>query len=1133
MKSERLRPMSRHSERKEKKKLMTSRKVGEHVLAKWSDCKMYPAKILANKLPAGYEVLFYDGFKKLVQPPNIQALPPDHKKMDPIPTNPTVSEGNNDNSVEEESSSLSTSPTSAVSTMTIMSATATTPTTTLTATTVTTTSTNTTTTTIMTTDAPPSPMEVDSKEEDPIPEQESPTDATEIPPETELKLPSNVRERRSSSVSSTASSGTLSIESIETLKEFPPTQTNTSIIPKEFKGGKERKDFSKASGHKEECSTKPVARSQGCSSEKKKETFPAAEGSKKEGKKKEKPNMPPNKRRQRLIVAGAFLAKRDTNKKSPPLPSSKQSMAKFKAPTGKSKHSSECEKEEKSVEKKTGSDRKSLSPSSSSSTPPSTTSTSRNSAKDHLLAMSKVRFDTDRPVSEMKELEKALTIGFLPNTQPGMAPLSSTVTPSLDTFRELTASTSSLLNTPITTATVTKPMGEKVRLKPGRGRKKSVSSKKGVKKRSHTDYQNGICSDGYPLKREPTLASPLSPAASKDHIPKKRGRFSEKEKKEKIASKEFVIQVDHNPYKCVFDNCRKSFRKEHRLEYHVKYYHIEDGKAVTSPNLPPPKRRKTSSICSTDSEHSQKAKSEASSKRRHSQFHGYPSLDSTSTLDSPGHFSHEDSCSADVMEEESETPLINKRQNRRSKNNSFSASERSILADSLVDESLEMEEEDTSSEVIHCVCNLVEEKGLMIQCEVCMCWQHATCMNLDEATLPKKYICSVCRNPKGLRPSAQYIYDQDWIKLGQLPRFSFVEADENEDEIVQKILATNNLVGDMHNIKAVLHGLQQQIKINLNKDQDGLKLWTKNWCNLSETIFSPKPEVKEELHSTFLAGLDDERCFVDPVTVDPQVPDEILADQQADDPVPDAEEESVQQPPSNGMSSDTPSANNNGTQTTDNMAQAANSLTPNQNNSGGRRAKTNGLPKENEVSPPTNTSGSTPAMANGNNEQSPLPSDEQPTHPPSSRQNPSVDGEGADSNDANQLQNNENVDGSIKKPAMLLTGDSATDKLMDSSQSGRENDVKSEDGDDAKPECDVKVEEVDPLQQNQMYMLQCVMQTQHEIDSRLNKIVEQIDILEEQEKLSSPISVGLPLLKKSLRNMMHDLGKVRRMATYH
>lgn len=62
-----------------------------------------------------------------------------------------------------------------------------------------------------------------------------------------------------------------------------------------------------------------------------------AESSKKEGKKKEKSNVFPNKRRQRLIVAGAFLAKRDIKKKSPPVSTSKQSLTKFKAPTGKSK----------------------------------------------------------------------------------------------------------------------------------------------------------------------------------------------------------------------------------------------------------------------------------------------------------------------------------------------------------------------------------------------------------------------------------------------------------------------------------------------------------------------------------------------------------------------------------------------------------------------------------------------------------------------------------------------------------------------------------------------------------------------------------------------------------------------------
>lgn len=693
-----------------------------------------------------------------------------------------------------------------------------------------------------------------------------------------------------------------------------------------------------------------------------------------------------------------------------------------------------------------------------------------------------MRFDTDRPVSEMKELEKALTIGFLPNSQPGMAPLSSTVTPSVATFCKLPASTTSLRHSPITNTGITKLAGEKFRLKPGRGhrRNSASASQKVSRKRGHTDHQNGTTSTERPLKKEPNLASihHLPTAAVQENVPKKRVKLSEKEKGEKG---------------------------------------------------------------STDSEHSQKAKSEGSSKRRHSPFYAYPSLDSTSTLDSPGHFSHEDSCSADLMEEESEAPPSGKRHNKRSKNNSFSASERSILADSLADETLEMEEEDTSSEVIHCVCNQVEEKGLMIQCEVCMCWQHATCMNLDEATLPKKYICSVCRNPKGLRPSARYIYDQDWIKLGQLPRFSFVEPDENDDEIVRKILATNNLVGDLHNIKAVLYGLQQQIKINLNKDGEGLKIWTKNWCNLSESVFTSIPKVKEESRSKLLADLDDEPCFVDPVTVDPQVPDEILADQQADDPVPDVSGEESVLPSTNGMNR----GSSNSTQAI-NKTESTDSLASNQTNSGSpaQGVKENGLSKDsNEVSLPASAPVSTPAMSNGNGDESPLPSDEQPTHSPPSNQNHSRNEDVIDSKDVrpSPKNNDKSVDGwgrrlsSINKEGSMgaSAGDSTTDKLVDSLKSGLKSEVKLEHCENADLGCDVKTEEVDPLSQKQTYMLQYVMQMQQEIDNRLNKIREQVDILEEREKVNSPLSVSLPLLKKSLRNMMQDLGKVRRMAAYH
>ena len=37
----------------------------------------------------------------------------------------------------------------------------------------------------------------------------------------------------------------------------------------------------------------------------------------------------------------------------------------------------------------------------------------------------------------------------------------------------------------------------------------------------------------------------------------------------------------------------------------------------------------------------------------------------------------------------------------------------------------------------------------IFQCDVCLCWQHALCMEITNETLPKKYICYICANPPG------------------------------------------------------------------------------------------------------------------------------------------------------------------------------------------------------------------------------------------------------------------------------------------------------------------------------------------------------------------------------------------------
>lgn len=59
-----------------------------------------------------------------------------------------------------------------------------------------------------------------------------------------------------------------------------------------------------------------------------------------------------------------------------------------------------------------------------------------------------------------------------------------------------------------------------------------------------------------------------------------------------LPPKGFVVEQDHNHFKCMFEGCNKGFRKEQLLDSHIKYYHMD----FIRPSLIR-KRRKTSSIC--------------------------------------------------------------------------------------------------------------------------------------------------------------------------------------------------------------------------------------------------------------------------------------------------------------------------------------------------------------------------------------------------------------------------------------------------------------------------------------------------------------------------------------------------------
>ena len=75
----------------------------------------------------------------------------------------------------------------------------------------------------------------------------------------------------------------------------------------------------------------------------------------------------------------------------------------------------------------------------------------------------------------------------------------------------------------------------------------------------------------------------------------------------------------------------------------------------------------------------------------------------------------------------------------------------------------------TNDEVVNCTCRRTEEDGLMIQCDICLCWQHGACLGIEDDNLvPDKHVCQICRDPPGARANSKFSLDQDWLKEGKM-----------------------------------------------------------------------------------------------------------------------------------------------------------------------------------------------------------------------------------------------------------------------------------------------------------------------------------------------------------------------------
>ncbi|XP_050306837.1 PHD finger protein 20 isoform X2 [Anthonomus grandis grandis] len=146
-------------------------------------------------------------------------------------------------------------------------------------------------------------------------------------------------------------------------------------------------------------------------------------------------------------------------------------------------------------------------------------------------------------------------------------------------------------------------------------------------------------------------------------------------------------------------------------------------------------------------------------------------------------------------------------------------------------------------EIINCTCGYSEEDGLMIQCELCLCWQHAYCNNIQtESEVPDKYVCYICQNPSKERRGTRYLHDQDWLKQGVLPVASYHSKDSlSLEKRFDKLKKCHDISGGLLELKEYMHTLAVKLKVAKAKNHPKLYLWSKPWA---------KPKLPEKSDST-------------------------------------------------------------------------------------------------------------------------------------------------------------------------------------------------------------------------------------------------------------------------------------------
>lgn len=166
-----------------------------------------------------------------------------------------------------------------------------------------------------------------------------------------------------------------------------------------------------------------------------------------------------------------------------------------------------------------------------------------------------------------------------------------------------------------------------------------------------------------------------------------------------------------------------------------------------------------------------------------------------------------------------------------------------------------------------CICNSTADEGKMVQCDFCKTWQHCVCLNIEDVKIDEEHMCWNCRYSKSIRDTKDKYY-LDWVAKRDFPSFKCVEENyENENKTLQLLKQSS----DFNFLSKSLHSLYTKSKIVLQSlkcicDQEN-DIASKEWSSPSSINVSRSHTEKASnitnLCAVYFLDLLVDDCFVD------------------------------------------------------------------------------------------------------------------------------------------------------------------------------------------------------------------------------------------------------------------------------